>query len=476
MATLKIRLAFEGERVKDKDKSWILQPYELDQKYSELEQDRITYNTQLKKNTGQLHYLLFLKSSYEKGETMNCVVCLQPMDLSNMSMFPCGHAITSDCFKGLCRISNHERNIKCPVCKRLSRIADIYQVIPEKENENNSIRSLVATTTTISNDNNILEEQPPPPSSSSVDQQEQQITPKIVLPQIRGSYGTKIDAIVAKLIDIQNSQFLSKNIEKAIVFSMWESVLDILEQALEYIYIYIYSFKYRKNNVPYYRISQKKKFGLLLKQFKSKPVFTVLLLSLKFGGKGLTIIEATHVLLVEPSLNPGVEEQAIGRIHRIGQTNKTYVHHFIINDTIEEKIKQLKETKSQNEKWKVTASGSDILSISELDDLYGSIKRKNYTTTDNNNPAEEENNKKKRRIQISRKDIVSVEDEIENDIENDDNEDLIYWESRNNCDFNSRRNFLVYNRDFGKESNESMMFHGLLLPISVVNRLKAKCN
>lgn len=234
-------------------------------------------------------------------------------------------------------------------------------------------------------------------------------------------------------------------------------------------------FIYRKNKVPYYRISQKKKFGLLLKQFKSRPVFTVLLLSLKFGGKGLTIIEATHVLLVEPSLNPGVEEQAVGRIHRIGQTNKTYVHHFIINDTIEEKIRQLKEIKSQNEKWKVTSSGGDILSISELDDLYGSIKRKNYTTND---LVEDENNKKKRRFQISRKDLVSVEDEIDNDIENDDNEDedLIYWESRNNCEFNSRRNYLVYNKNFGEESNDSVLFHGILLPISVVNRIKAKCN
>lgn len=227
----------------------------------------------------------------------------------------------------------------------------------------------------------------------------------------------------------------------------------------------------RKNNIPHYRISQKKKFGPLLKQFKNKPVFTVLLLSLKFGAKGLTIIEATHVLLVEPSLNPGVEEQAIGRIHRIGQTNTTYVHHFIINDSIEEKIKQLKDTKSQNEKWKVSSSGSDVLSISELDDLYGSIKRRNYTSSENDE-LENENDKKRRKVRINKKDLVSVEDELDNDMDNDENEDLTYWESRNNMKFDCRRNVLAYS-DFGEISNESILFHGMLLPASIVEILEA---
>lgn len=57
-----------------------------------------------------------------------------------------------------------------------------------------------------------------------------------------------------------------------------------------------------------------------LATFKQEADVSVLLLPVHSGANGLNLIEATHVLLVEPILNPAQELQAIGRVHRIGQT------------------------------------------------------------------------------------------------------------------------------------------------------------
>lgn len=63
-----------------------------------------------------------------------------------------------------------------------------------------------------------------------------------------------------------------------------------------------------------------------LERFKKDPSVLALLLTIDAGANGLNLIEATHVLLMEPVMNPGSELQAIGRVHRIGQTRPTVVH------------------------------------------------------------------------------------------------------------------------------------------------------
>lgn len=62
----------------------------------------------------------------------------------------------------------------------------------------------------------------------------------------------------------------------------------------------------------------------------SRNSIQVLLLLIQHGANGLNLLEAQHVILVEPLLNPAAEAQAISRVHRIGQTNKTLVHRFIV--------------------------------------------------------------------------------------------------------------------------------------------------
>jgi hypothetical protein len=53
------------------------------------------------------------------------------------------------------------------------------------------------------------------------------------------------------------------------------------------------------------------------------------------------LADAQHVVLVEPLLDPAVEAQAVGRVHRIGQTDTTVVHRFVVEASVEENVHRL---------------------------------------------------------------------------------------------------------------------------------------
>uniref|UniRef100_A0A182LS81 RING-type domain-containing protein n=1 Tax=Anopheles culicifacies TaxID=139723 RepID=A0A182LS81_9DIPT len=138
---------------------------------------------------------------------------------------------------------------------------------------------------------------------------------------VRGSYSNKILKIVETVLEL----IAAEPDVKIVIFSHWEPILSELGVALEENKI-----KYRQKSAKFYQS---------VAEFKDyERGITCLLLPLRYGSKGLNLTEATHVFLVEPILNPGEEMQAIGRVHRIGQTRPTFVHRFIMLDTIEATI------------------------------------------------------------------------------------------------------------------------------------------
>ena len=72
------------------------------------------------------------------------------------------------------------------------------------------------------------------------------------------------------------------------------------------------------------------------------PVF---LISLKAGGLGLNLTNANYVIHLDPWWNPAIEQQATDRAYRIGQNKNVTVYHLIAENTIEEKILRLHQTK-----------------------------------------------------------------------------------------------------------------------------------
>ena len=82
-----------------------------------------------------------------------------------------------------------------------------------------------------------------------------------------------------------------------------------------------------------------------VERFKNEPDRNVFFISLKAGGTGLNLVEASYVFLLDPWWNPAAEAQAMDRVYRIGQKNAVTVYKFITSNTVEEKIVQLQSQK-----------------------------------------------------------------------------------------------------------------------------------
>nr|MDE6555445.1 SWF/SNF helicase family protein [Duncaniella sp.] len=93
----------------------------------------------------------------------------------------------------------------------------------------------------------------------------------------------------------------------------------------------------------------------------------VLLMTLKTGGVGLNLTVADTVFIFEPWWNKAAEEQAINRLHRIGQKAKVHSYSLITHDTIEEKIRQLQEQKAELFDSLIESDGTIGKKLSEED-------------------------------------------------------------------------------------------------------------
>lgn len=80
-------------------------------------------------------------------------------------------------------------------------------------------------------------------------------------------------------------------------------------------------------------------------KFFDDPEVKVLLVSTKCGSLGLNLTIANRVIILDVWWNPALENQAIDRVHRIGQTKNVEVHRIFINDTVEDRILELQNKK-----------------------------------------------------------------------------------------------------------------------------------
>ena len=107
-----------------------------------------------------------------------------------------------------------------------------------------------------------------------------------------------------------------------------------------------------------------------IQNFQNNEDCRVFLISLKAGGVGLNLTAADYVYIVDPWWNPAVEQQAIDRTHRIGQTKNIFAYRMICIDTIEDKILQLQERKKTLAKELIADDSSFVKALSKADVEY----------------------------------------------------------------------------------------------------------
>ncbi|NXN13533.1 SHPRH ligase, partial [Indicator maculatus] len=268
MATERLRVRHPDEPKPNPPVLHIIEPHEVEQNRVKLLNDKAVAKSQLQKKLGQLLYLTNLEKSQDKTtggiNPEPCPICARQLG-KQWAVLTCGHCFCNECIAIIIEqysVGTRRSSIKCAICRQTTSHKEI---------------SYVFTAETANQEDDI---------------------------PVKGSHSTKVEAVVRTLKKIQ---FKDPG-AKSLVFSTWQDVLDIISKALY------------DNNMIFSQINGISKFQENLSAFKYDPNINILLLPLHTGSNGLNIIEATHVLLVEPILNPAHELQAIGRVHRIGQT------------------------------------------------------------------------------------------------------------------------------------------------------------
>jgi len=165
-----------------------------------------------------------------------------------------------------------------------------------------------------------------------------------------GIISPKREVLVEQILD------LVANNHKILVFANYLNALDCIAEDLE------------KDGIKYLLMTgATRDRKLLVEQFQEDESCKVFLMTLKTGGIGLNLTAADYIFIFDPWWNKAAENQAIDRTHRIGQDKTVFAYKLITRGTIEEKILQLQEKKSELFDRLISSDGASIKSLNETD-------------------------------------------------------------------------------------------------------------
>lgn len=158
--------------------------------------------------------------------------------------------------------------------------------------------------------------------------------PQLLPPE---EHSGRLDSTKTEMLINELEQVLGAH--KALVFSQFSSMLQLLAKACD------------RKGIRYFLLdgsTPAERRAQMVREFQESPEAPHLFfISLKAGNTGLTLTAADYVFLFDPWWNRAVEEQAIDRTHRIGQTKSVFSYKLICRNTVEERILELQARKKQ---------------------------------------------------------------------------------------------------------------------------------
>jgi len=255
-----------------------------------------------------------------------CPVCLDVLEDGVLTL--CGHVFCHECL-------NEIPQKVCPSCRAKVRIADAIPLEQIKKGESHREEVEMEIKNIPFNDREAKKQGWAP--------------------------STKLRMLLQTLKDIRTK---TNGREKTIVFSQFTSMLDLCEIPL------------LKNGFEYVRYDGKLSINqrdCVLKKFKTSHTHTVMLMSLKCGNLGLNMTQANHIVFLDLWWNPAVEEQAMDRVHRIGQKKEVEVHRLTVKNTVEQRILKMQDEKRDLAKNALATGKVNVnrLSLNDLKELFG---------------------------------------------------------------------------------------------------------
>ncbi|GAN10077.1 ATP-dependent DNA helicase [Mucor ambiguus] len=244
---------------------------------------------------------------------IECPICMDTAQDAQI-LKGCGHILCKECLD--CYVNTNDgSNKRCPQCRgelNVTRLVGVEAFI--KVHAPHLLEAL---------DEKVEEEE------RAADEEENEALKRVQ----EYVSSAKIDKMI-EILDTTASETGGQ--DKTIVFSQFTGFLDLIHQPLN-----DRGYKYLR----YDGSMNIKQRADTVGKFFDDPEIKVLLVSTKCGSLGLNLTCANRVILMDVWWNPALENQAIDRVHRIGQSKPVDVHRIFINDTVEDRILTLQEKK-----------------------------------------------------------------------------------------------------------------------------------